>query len=274
MSFDDIERSQAGGQKVFLYTWTRGSAVYRYAACDQDLVINFQRFQADGVINHGPIEQGGDPVRAGIDVVTASDHPVAMLYRSVPPLDTVMLLIQEVHLDDLASLRPVWQGRVVNARVRSQDREATLSHEPTYTSLKRMGLRRAYQTLCPLVTGGKHCGVNMEAFVLETTAQEIQGLDVTLANSAGRPDGYFLGGYVTYEIASGVIDRRNIRQHVGSVISLQGYPIGMVVGSALRVFPGDDHTAKTCAEKFNNIDNYGGFLYFPNKNPFGSSPVY
>lgn len=274
MSFDDIERSQARGNKVFLYTWSRGSATYRYAAADQDLVINFQRFQANGVINHGPIEQGGDPVRAGVDVTDKSDSPVAALYRSVPPVDTVMLLIQEVHLDDLASVRPVWQGRVTNVRWNTERGESTITHEPTYTSLQRMGLRRAYQTLCPLVTGGKRCGVNLEAFAMDTVAQEIQGLNVTLANVGGRPDGYFLGGYVTYEIASGVIDRRNIREHVGSVITLQGFPIGMVVGTALRVYPGDDHTPKTCAEKFNNILNYGGFLYFPRKNPFGSSPIY
>lgn len=274
MSFDQLERSQASGNKVFLYTWTRGAATYRYAATDQDLLIDFQRFVASGVLRHGPIEQGGDPVRAGIEVTADSDHPVVALYRAVPPVDTVLLLIQEVHLGDLTSRRPVWQGRVTNVKWRSEEREATITHEPTYTSLKRMGLRRAYQTLCPLVTGGKRCGINLEAFALNTAAQEISGLNVTIANNAGRPDGYFTGGYVTYEVTSGVIDRRQIRGHQGSILTLQGFPIGMVVGTALRIYPGDDHTPQTCRDKFQNIDNYGGFLYFPSKNPFGSSPIY
>lgn len=274
MSFDSIERSQYGGEKVFLYSWARGATVYRYAAADQDMTINFLLFLASGAIRHGPIEQGGDPVRSPIEVIVASDHPVAQLYRAVPPIDSVILTIQEVHASDLTDRRPVWQGRVTNVKWNTELAEATITHEPTYTSLKRMGLRRAYQTLCPLTTGGKRCGINLEAFALDTAVQEIQGLDVTLSNDGGRPDGYFLGGYLTYEVSSGVIDRRQIRNHVGNVITLQGFPIGMAVGTALRIYPGDDHTPQTCDEKFDNINNYGGFLYFPNKNPFAGNPIY
>ncbi len=37
-----------------------------------------------------------------------------------------------------------------------------------------MGLRRAYQRLCPLLTGGRRCGINLEAFAIEVIAQEVQ----------------------------------------------------------------------------------------------------
>lgn len=274
MSFDTIERSQADGNKVFLYTWSRGAAVYRFAAADQDLVLDFQQYLASGVIRHGSIEQGGDPIRAGIEVTVEADHPVALLFRSTPPMDTVLLLIQEVHAGDLASRRPVWLGRITSVKWDSEAREAVITHEPTYTSLQRMGLRRAYQRLCPLVTGGKRCGVNLEAFALNANVQEVNGLAVTISTIGGRPDDYFTGGFITYEISSGVIERRPIRSQAGAVLTLSSFPVGLVNGGALKAYPGDDHTAATCSTKFNNEDNYGGFIYFPKKNPFSSTPIY
>lgn len=274
MSFDAEERSQYAGNKVYLYTWTRGAAVFRYAAADQDVVSDFQRYVANGVIQHGPIEQGGDPIRAGIEVTVESDHPVASLFRSIPPMDTVLLLIQEIHADDLTDRKPVWQGRITSVRWDSEAGEAVITHEPTYTSLQRMGLRRAYQRLCPLVTGGARCRLNLEAFALDTTVQELNGVSITLASIAGRPDGYFTGGFITYEISAGVIERRPVRSQVGTVLELSNFPVGLVVGGSLKAYPGDDHTAKTCAEKFGNIDNYGGFIYFPGKNPFNGTPIY
>lgn len=274
MSFESSELSQFGGNKVFLYVWTRGAATYRYAAADQDLIIDFQRFEASGVIRHGPIEQGGDPIRSPIEVTVASDNPVVALYRIVPPVDRVFLTIYEAHAADLSSRRPVWQGRVTSVKWEPITSEAVITHEPTYTSLQRMGLRRAYQTLCPLVTGGKRCGINMEAFAIDAVVQEVNGQDISLVSVLGKPDGYFLGGYLVYEVSSGVPDRRQIREHTGLNLKLQGFPIGMVAGTAVRVYPGDDHTPDTCANRFNNINNYGGFLYFPSKNPFGGSPIY
>lgn len=274
MSFDSLERSQWEGRKVYTYTWARGGNVYRYTNADQDLVLQFQTYKASGTIRHGPIEQGGDPIRSPADVTVESDHPVAQLFRSTPPIDTVLLTIREVQMDDPADRRAVWQGRVTSAAFDYETREATLTHEPTYTSLQRMGLRRAYQRLCPLLTGGRRCGVNMEAFAIEVTAQEVNGLQLIVSSVAGRPDGWFLGGFIVYEITPGVVDRRPIRDHVGTQFTLTNFPVGLAAGMKLKAYPGDDHTITTCATKFNNVANYGGFPYFPEKNPFGGAPIY
>lgn len=274
MSFDSLEKSRFDGNKVFLYTWTRGSKVYRFAAADQDMVLDFQTYLANGVIRHGDIEQSGDPIRSPVDVTVDADHAVALLFRSTPPVDTVMLVIQEVHVADLSDRRPVWSGRITSVKWSPENAEAVITHEPTQTSLERTGLRRAYQRLCPLVTGGKRCGINMEAYALEVEVQEVNGLEISVASVSGRPTDYFTGGFLVYEITSGVVERRPIKSQVGTVMTLTNFPVGLLPGMKVKAYPGDDHTADTCAEKFNNIPNYGGFIYFPNKNPFGSSPIY
>ncbi len=61
---------------------------------------------------------------------------------------------------------------------------------------------------------------------------------------------------------------------MGTRFTLTNFPLGLVAGMTLKAYPGDDHTLATCATKFDNVANYGGFPYFPEKNPFGGSPVY
>lgn len=274
MTFESRETSAWEGRKVFIYTWTRGAQVWRYVAADQDVVLDFQRYTADGAIEHDTIEQGSDPIRAGIEVTVGMTHPVADLYRTTPPRESVMLLIQAYHVGDEGFRVPVWQGRISGVKWEPEQARAKLSHEPTYTSLKRTGLRRPYQKLCPLLTGGKRCGVNLELYAITAPVLEVNGLTLTVPAIAGQPDDYYDGGEMVYEIVSGVTERRTIRTKAGGVVSITAFPTGLLPGMNAKFYPGDDHTADTCHNKFNNIPNYGGFIYFPGKNPFGGSPVY
>lgn len=274
MTFDTRENSDEAGAKVFTYTWTRGSKFYRYAAADQDVVLDFQRFIGLGSISHGTIEQSGDPIRSSLEVTVPTDHPVADLYRVTPPVDTVVLTIHAHHVGEEGDRRPVWQGRITGVRWDLPDGRARVTHDPTYTSLRRTGLRRNYQALCPLVWGGKRCGVNREAFAVTAPVLEVNGLALTIPEAAAQADGWYTGGMLVYEIESGVFERRFIRAQVGSMVTLTAFPMGLAGGMPVKLYPGDDHTADTCAGKFGNIDNYGGFLYFPDKNPFGGSTIY
>jgi uncharacterized phage protein (TIGR02218 family) len=274
MTYEARETSAWDGRKVFIYTWTRGAQVWRYVAADQDVVLDFQRYTHDGAIKHDTIEQGSEPIRSGIQVDVGMDHPVADLYRTTPPRETVMLLIQSYHVGDEAFRVPVWQGRITGVKWEPERARAVISHDPTYTSLRRTGLRRHYQRLCPLLTGGKRCGVNLELYATTGEVLEVNGLALTVPAIDGRPDDYYDGGEMVYEISSGVTERRSIRTKAGAVLSIKAFPTGLVPGMMVKLYPGDDHTADTCANKFNNIENYGGILYFPGKNPFGGSPIY
>lgn len=276
MTYEARETSEFNGRKVFLYTWVRGSAYYRFVAADDDVVLDFQRYTGSGSIEHGDIEQGTEAIRAGLEVTVEMTHPVADLYRTTPPHESVLLLIQSYHVGDEQFRIPEWQGRVTGVKWRPEKGVAEIAHEPTYTSLKRTGLRRNYQRLCPLVWGGKRCGVNAEAFAQTAEVQEVEGLVLTVPALAAHPDGYYDGGFMVYEITSGVTERRNIVPggHVGSSITVAAFPTGLVAGMVPKFYPGDDHTADTCADKFGNNDNYGGMIYFPRKNPFGGNPIY
>jgi len=79
-----------------------------------------------------------------------------------------------------------------------------------------------------------------------------------------QASGFFNGGFASINGQS-----RRIVSQVGTTVTIN-YPfIGVQTGS-LRLYPGCMLNRSDCSTKFNinNLDNYGGFLYTPPKNPF------
>jgi hypothetical protein len=53
-----------------------------------------------------------------------------------------------------------------------------------------------------------------------------------------------------------------------------GLPTQMEVGNTISAFPGCRRTIDDCVNKFNNLDNFGGFPHSPGRNPFDGQPVF
>jgi hypothetical protein len=47
-------------------------------------------------------------------------------------------------------------------------------------------------------------------------------------------------------------------------------PVAIVPATEVQLTVGCDHSTATCAARFNNLNNYGGFPAIPNKNPFST----
>jgi len=50
--------------------------------------------------------------------------------------------------------------------------------------------------------------------------------------------------------------------------------LSAAVGDQVRAYPGCDHSLITCANKFGNSLNFGGFPFMPEKNPMDGTPVF
>ena len=59
----------------------------------------------------------------------------------------------------------------------------------------------------------------------------------------------------------------------GGAVTLSAPIPGLKAGDAFEAYPGCDHTLSTCADKFGNQLNYGGFPYIPVKNPFAGDAI-
>lgn len=271
MTYDLIETSAYEGTPVELYTFTRGSQIWRYTSADHD-VTSGGALYTSVTISRPDVEQSQDPGKKPITLRAGNTLGFAQQYIAAPPTDVISLVITRFHSNDVASeVVVVWMGRVLN--VKFSGNEVEVRCEPIFTSLRRPALRRLYQTTCPHVLYGDQCTFPKASLQLITTVAITGGTTLTSVDLSNQPDAFYTGGIVEWE-NNGATDKRLILTHAGSGVIINIPFQGITDGATVRVFPGCDRTLDTCVTKFSNELNYGGFPYIPDKNPFGSNPVF
>lgn len=274
MTFDAREKSAQDGKPVELYAFTRGAIVWRYTGADRDQELVPGTVYASAVIRRSNIEQGAELNRSALKLTVPRDLPVAALFHVAPPSDAITLVLSEFHAGDPdAEVAVRWIGRILSVVFRGSDAEITL--EPVGTSLRRTGLRRAFQRQCPHVLYGPRCKVDPALYRIEGEVVAVSGLTAEVAEADALDDGYFEGGFFEWEIATGVYERRFIFTHVGAELTFDSPPLGLAATDPARFYPGCDHSlGPNGCGRFNNHDNHGGTPYIPLKNPYGPEPVY
>jgi uncharacterized phage protein (TIGR02218 family) len=270
MTYDARERSVQDGRPIEIFTFARDVQAWRYTSADRDVTVTSQVYRAQP-ISRSEIESTQEKARLGITITMPRTIEVAELYRVSPPTQAVTCIVQQYHEAD-AEVATLWTGRILSCEFAGA--MATLRLEPLLTSIRRIGLRRMYQRQCPHVLYGPACQVNRESFRVDGTVASISGLVVNVAAAAGEADAWFAGGYLEYTAEGGAPERRFITNHAGPLLTVSSAPYGLAAAAAVKLYPGCDHAITTCTSKFSNAANYGGFPYFPLKNPFGGQPVF
>ena len=257
-----------------LYTFSVGTVSFHYTSADQDIDVLGMVFSSLYSLSRSSVAQSSEVLKSNLDVTMGRDCPVADLFRAQPPTAAVTVKLYVLEAANPTALPAVfWMGRVIQAVW--QEDTCVLTADPSYSALQRMGLRRCWQVSCPHALYGTNCGVSKVAFrvtggLITTTG----GVNLTVAEAASKPDGYFSGGYVEYLNVLGILDRRMITTHVGAVVTIDRPFAPLPVGTVLNLYPGCAHTMDDCSNKFGNLVRYGGTPYIPHLNPFASDPVY
>jgi uncharacterized phage protein (TIGR02218 family) len=275
MTYLAQETGGATAQPVELYRWTHATEIYTYTSGQEAEVLDGETY-VPAAIRRGQINQGEEINRATLEVTLAQDHPVALLFSLGPPVDRVLLTLSRRHVTDAAAEAvTIWQGRVLScewSRV-----QAVLRHEPVWTALRRVGLRRTWGYQCPHLLGGSACGVVLAGFEGAGTVTAVAAATVTVSGAEAQPDGYWSGGMLSaYPIATGRTLRAMILGHTGTDLTLH-IPLGLIPGDAVTLSPGCDHSldgAGGCDARFANAANFGGFPWTPEVSPYGGTVVY
>lgn len=263
MTYDTQERGH--GRPIELYEFARQHVRWRYTSAAQAVTAGALTYEP-AAIEHEGMSASRELARQALSITLARDNPVAELFRVAPPSDVVTCAIRQVH-EGSTEVVALWSGRIVG--VDWSGTRAQLSLEPVYTSVRRMGLRRRYQRACPFALYGPGCGVVRTAHELVSTAGSISGLTVHVGGANAFGDGWYSGGYLEWDAAGGLFERRMIARQTATNVELTAAPHGLAVGQAVRLYPGCDRTLVTCHAKFANAANYGGMPYIPLRNPFG-----
>lgn len=279
MTFETKEISNQDGNIVSLYEFRWGQTVWRYTSADREIEITVagdsQTYQPIAISDNGMV-QGGS-ANNDLTVQVQQDIPLVDLFRSTPPAGEIALTVRRRHQDDDADDWYVWWiGTVANVK-KGQVSEATIIGRTLLHSFRRIGLRLSWTRGCPHMLYDSECRVDPAAFAHETTITAINSDgSISVASAGGNPAGYYDGGFFEWPATvEGTLDQRSIESSVDATrFRIFGSADRLAVGMEITLYPGCDLTGATCAAKFNNLANYGGFEQMTGENPFDGRNIF
>ena len=266
------------GSPIELYDFRYFDSEWNYTSGDTefyDLVTD--KTYLPIALSRANLEFSSDFSRGSLPLVMQYDTPFLDLFRAAAPSGVVSMTVRRVHrLDGDVEIITMWKGRVLN--INWSGSEAQLSCQSIRSGFQRFALRRQFQFNCSHVLYGPGCEVDKTLFDLSGTVTAVSGATISISGVSAFAAGYFSGGYVEYSNSALITpERRMIKSNSGgsNAIVLVSPPLNLLVGSTAVAYPGCDHSLATCAAKFTNSDNYGGFPHTPtNKGPFGGETIY
>nr|DAI43006.1 MAG TPA: minor tail protein [Caudoviricetes sp.] len=270
------EQSVDDGLPVELYDIAYSGEVWRYTTNIENIEYEGNEYIAVA-IQRGETEETSDATKSDMEITIGRDSTIGNLFKVTPPSEPITITIRQYHAllgyqGGTNKTITVWKGKVTNVAWRGD--AMVLTAESIFSSLSRIGATRKFSRQCThaLYNGG--CKVNRHNYEVIATPTSVVG--TVLSVQHGKPINWFAGGYLKYRNAeSGVMEYRQIIANTDNTITLNTVPLGFVAGSTeITMYAGCDHSHATCIDKFDNIENYGGQPFIPNKNPFGGSPIY
>lgn len=251
MTFEQAEIA-SGAKPVECYLFQTADTVWRYTSAASNVVIGEDTYVAVA-IGRKNLELNDESAKQSLGIECGRDLPLLNVFIDMP----ITVTIYRVYGDVSAV---IWKGRVITKSFAGE--RGTINCESVFTSMKRPGLRRKYQILCPHVLFGSGCNVSRDTYAVSCVVVSATGTSVVVDTVGGHPNQWFKAGF----LRSGN-QYRTINSQSGTTLTMDR-PMDVEPDDALTIFPGCQHTMAECADKFDNLINYGGWPWIPAINPF------
>lgn len=280
MTYNQYELSRDEGLPIELYEFKVGTEVYRFTNNAQQTNMLGYLWRAVAV-KRSQVRQSNDTFKDGVSFEFPITEAFAQGFITSSFAGVVQVTIYRTHFIDVDSeYATYWVGRATGATTSGS--VVTINCESVFTSLKRPGLRAKYQLTCRHSLFGNGCYVNKDDFKLtdkKATNVDPSGTVVNIPLTRyirvgdqlvpQRPrDHTYTNGYITLPTGICVMVLTQIGD---SFTLLRRIRPDQIVNQQITIYQGCDKTKETCAAKFNNIDNFGGFPWIPVKNPYEGS---
>lgn len=269
MTYQSHDESVQNGLPVHLFLFVNDDVTYRLTDLAKPVVALGETWEPSGIIQ-GTITQSRELNRDILSLRLPVDHPIASVFtEGVQDSITSVTVFRGYRDDPDEEFVTYWKGRVSTPKI--EQNTISLDCEPITTSLRRPGLRARYTRNCRHALYGRGCLVDKDSssFAVVDTITAVADLVITVPAASLEVDGEYTGGLL--RLSGG--DYRFIKGHVGSLLTLNKPHAALQIGESVTVHPGCDRTTTRCVDRFNNLDNYGGFPYIPTVNPFGGGSL-
>jgi hypothetical protein len=229
----------------------------------------------DGEIyRHIPIEHtaptySAEPQDAEIDLFIYDNNPLTTLFSLGPPAYPIKLRIYEY--DRVADIAiPRYRGWVIRPSFDLKGSTVGFRCKTVWHYYERESFTDSLSALSRYSIYDPRSGVDIEQFRTGITVTALNDQrDVLTVTGITQPDDWFRGGLIIAPDR----DMRTILSHTGGTLTLtSAFPqFTLDTGFTADIYPGDDLTYVTWANKFGSVTNngeaFGGWPYMPNVDP-------
>lgn len=126
--------------------------------------------------------------------------------------------------------------------------------------------RNLFTAGCRYALFSPQCTLNKDTFAENALVTAVTSSQLFSTNDVGHADGYFSLGSIAFTGGDNVGLRMMIRSSIGAtgaLALLAPLPFNVAPGDTVKLYPGCDKSVTTCANKFGNLINFGGFPEIP-----------
>lgn len=262
----------ASSQTNFLYRFEGGSQVYRFTGTAEDQIVDGEVYAMAGTKNSAPTfsEEAGDDE---VGITVAETNEVVRLFGDGPPPYPIKVMIYEY--DRVAeTATPYYRGWVIRPGFSLDQSDVTLYCKSVWHFLERESFVDSLAALSRYSVFDPRAGIDIEIFRVPVVVTELNDeRDVLTVTGLTEPDEWYRGGIVVAPDN----DKRTILKDVTELGDRKLYLNGafprftLATGFSASVYPGDDLTYETWANKFatvtGNGEAHGGWPFMPNVDP-------
>lgn len=255
---------------TFLYHISAGSQTFRYVKVAHAQELDNESY-TPVQITHTLPTYSNEPQDAEIDVtiIQSDDVPESVEISELlltPPPYPIIVTVHELLGD---TITPYYRGWVVRCQFKLTQSIFVLHLKSFWHFYERESLTDSLSSLSRFSIYDPRSGVDWSTLgVAVTMGAPNDQRDVWTVSGVSLPDNY-RGGF----IEAPNLDKRTILDFTGDQMTLNGgFPrFTLDTGFPATIYPGDDLTYQTWANRFssltNNGANWGGWEYTPNVDP-------
>lgn len=277
-TFDLLQAGVATSRPVELFEFGAGATTFRYSGAEDDITLNGETFTAVP-ISRKAVQRSADSRLSLLTVSIPGDDPIVELYSPNPVPFQLTAKITRIERDETPAPtgRVVFVGFVKTIGFSENGRRADLGLISLDSFLVRTLPRFTYQSVCNHQLYDSFCRATAQdhTFVGSCTAvvESASGTRITVTG-LGASGFVFRGGMASIQ---GSGDPRMVIAQ-GSLVTSDEDEVTILrrfnsdpVGRTIELVEGCDHLLNgDCGQKFDVVQNFGGFAWVPTKNFFAT----
>lgn len=256
----------------FLYRFEAGSSIYRFTDVAEDQVWEGETYAFTEITHTAPTfsEEASDE-EVGIDVSETNDV-VRLFGDGAPPYPVKVRIYEYDRVTQVAT--PYYRGWVIRPGFSLDESTVTLYCKSIWHFFERESFVDSLAALSRYSVFDPRAGIDIEAFRVPIVVTALNDeRDVLTVTGITEIDDYFTAGLIVAPDQ----DKRTILRHVTEsgakkLYLSSAFPrFTLAIGFSADIYPGDDLTYDTWANKFaavtNNGEAFGGWTHMPNVDP-------